>query len=91
MKLQTKIAAITRKLLARAIGMHEHALYSVGDAYLKKLDAAVSAEWDAIELSRRANDQKKAAARRVADAGREMHAVRNAIDAEMAQLPRYSK
>lgn len=89
MSIATKITKISRAIVKQAVGIHTaNLLGNLREAY-KKQDAAENHEQDMIELSRRVNEQKRAATLAANEAARHVYAVRTAVHAEIASLPSY--
>ncbi len=89
MSIASTITRISRAVVKRAVVMHTAALYgNIREAY-RKLDQAENHEQDMIDLSRRVNEQKRAAAIEAAAAERHVYAVETAVYDEIQSLPQY--
>ena len=83
------LATVTRKIVAAAVATHTQALYAVLRKADRKVDAAIASHEDAIDVSRLANEAKKAAAVAVAGAYNARDNIEQAVLAELDELPFY--
>lgn len=89
MSIASTITRISRAIVKRAVALHTAALFgNIREAY-RKLDQAENHEQDMIDLSRRVNEQKRAAAIEAAAAERHVYAVEAAAYDEIQSLPQY--
>jgi len=89
MSIASTITRISRAIVKRAVALHTAALYGNIREARRKLDQAENHEQDMIELSRRVNEQKRAAAIQADAAQRHVEAVSNAVHDEINSLPQY--
>ena len=89
MSIASTLTKISRAIVKQAVGIHTANLMgNISEAY-KKQDAAENHEQDMIELSRRVNEQKRAATLAADEAARHATAVHQAVYAEIESLPSY--
>ena len=83
------LATITRKIVAVAVTAHTQSLYAVLRKADRKVDDAIASHEDAIDVSRLANEAKKAAAATVVVANDARDRIEHAVHAELDELPFY--
>lgn len=89
MSIASTLTKISRAIVKQAVGIHTANLMgNIREAY-KKQDAAENHERDMIELSRRVNEQKRAATLAADKAALHVSAVHRAVYAEIESLPQY--
>ena len=81
------LATITRKIVFAAVTAHTQSLYAVLRKADRKVDDAVARHEDAIDVSRLANNAKKAAAVGVVIATDARDNIEQAVLAELDELP----
>lgn len=89
MTLASTLTKISRAIVKQAVGIHTANLMGTLREVYKKLDAAENHERDMIELSRRVNEQKRAASLAADEAARHASAVHDAVHTEIESLPKY--